>query len=107
MLFHPAALGAGVRDPVITGGVASLLIVTFLELIRPAPFVAEQVSVRPEVSVVMGVEPHPVEDAIPDSGSVALQVTVTLLTYQPLSPSVPVTVGEITGGVLSMMIVKV
>lgn len=107
VLFHPAAFGAGVRDAAITGGVASRLIVTVLELNRPAPFVAEHVTARPTVSVVTDVEPQPVEDAIPDSGSTALQVTVTLLTYQPFRPSVPEIVGVITGGVLSMMTLRV
>src|SRR5215472_13555787 len=107
VLFHPAALGAGVRDPTIAGGVAPRLTVTVRELARPAPFVAEQVSVWPAVSEMIDVEPHPVEEAMPDSGSVALQVIVTLLMYQPFSPSVPVMVGAITGGVLSMTMVKV
>ena len=107
VLFHPAALGVGERDPKIVGGVVSRLTVTVLELGRPAPFTAEHVSVRPAVSVVMDVEPQPVEDATPDSGSVAVQVTVTLLTYQPLRPNVPLIAGVITGGVLSMTMVKV
>src|SRR5215471_1237112 len=107
MLFHPAAFGAGARVPTIDGGVASRLIVTVLRLESPAPLVAEQVTDKPAVSVVMDVGPHPVEDAIPDSGSVAFQVTVTLLTYQPFEPSVPVIVGVITAGVLSMTIFRV
>lgn len=106
VLFHPAALGAGVRETTMDGGVASRLIVTVLKRDSPAPFVAEQVNVRPAVSVVMDVELHPVEDAMPDSGSVALQVTVTLETYQPLRPRVPVIVGVITAGVLSMTMVR-
>lgn len=35
---------------------------------------------------------------MPDSGSVTLQLTVTLLVYQPFAPAVPVTVGTITDG---------
>ena len=37
-----------------------------------------------------------------DSGSVTVHATVTLLLYQPLLPSVPVTFGVITGGVVSV-----
>ena len=92
--------------PTIDGGVASRLIVTVLELETPAPFVAEQVTAEPVVSLVIDVEPHPVEDAMPDSGSAAFHVTVTLLTYQPFKPSVPVIVRVITGAVLSMTMVR-
>src|SRR5262249_25227018 len=98
VLFHPAAFGAGARVPIIDAGVVSRLIVTVFRLESSAPFVAEQVAEKPAVSVVMDVEPHPVDDAMPDSGSVAFQVTVTLLTYQPFEPSVPAIVGVITGG---------
>ena len=107
VLFHPAAFGAGARVPIIDGGVASRLIVTVLRLESPAPLVAEQVTEKPAVSVVMDVGPHPVEDAMPDSGSIAFEVTVTLLTYQPFEPSVPAIVGVITGGVLSMTMLRV
>src|SRR5215472_6173319 len=95
------------RAPIIDGGVASRLIVTVLKLESPAPFVAEQVTEKPAVSVVIDVGAHPVEDAIPDSGSVAFQLTVTLLTYQPFEPIVPAIVGVITGGVLSITILRV
>ena len=79
----------------------SILIVTGTDADRPAPLVAEQFKVAPGVSVVRVVLVQPEEDAIPDSGSVTLQVTVTLLRYQPLLPRVPETDGAITGGVVS------
>src|SRR5262245_30189452 len=60
---------------------------------------AEHVRVMPAVSVVRFVGVHPVEDAIPDSGSDTLQPAVTALRYQPLLPTVPVIWGFITGGV--------
>ena len=76
--------------PAITGGVLSILIVTGTELESPAPLVAEHVKVMPAVSAVRFVMVHPEEDVTPDSGSVTLQFTVTLLLYQPLLPKVPV-----------------
>src|SRR6478672_12632833 len=72
------------------------------EAARPTAFVAEQVSVTPAVSLVRLVGAHPVEDAIPESGSDTLQFAVTALRYQPLLPTVPVICGLITGGVGSM-----
>src|SRR5690349_9018575 len=36
-----------------------------------------------------------------DSGSVTVQLTCTLLVYHPLAPSVPLTLGVMTGGVES------
>jgi hypothetical protein len=55
--------GGGI--PEMTGGVWSILIVTETEFERPAPFVAEHVSVMPAVSVVTVLVPHPDDDAIP------------------------------------------
>ena len=96
-------LGGVVTLPV--GGVASRLIVTDRELKFPALSKAEQVRIWPVVVVlvVMVDGSHPEVVAMPEPGSVgAGQVTETLLVYQPLFPSVPVTVGTpITGGVLS------
>ena len=80
------------------GGVWSILIVTGIELDSPAPFVAEHVNVAPVVRIV---GTQPVEEAMPVSGSLRLQLTVTLLVYQPLVPVGPETVGTITGGVSS------
>src|SRR5258706_8276680 len=80
----------------------SILIVTETELGKLQPFVAEQVRVVPAVSDVRFVVPQPVEEAMPDCGSVTLHATVTAPLYQPLTPSVPVTIGVITGGVVSI-----
>jgi hypothetical protein len=60
-----------------------------------------QVSVVPAVSVVSVVDPHPELEEIADSLSITLHETVTLLTYHPLFPDVPETLGVITGGVVS------
>jgi hypothetical protein len=70
-------------------------------LFVPPPLVAEHVKVTPEVSVVTLLVPQPDWEVIVESGSVTVQVTVTLLLYQPLFPRVPLTFGVITGGVES------
>src|SRR5262245_7792485 len=80
------------------------MMVTGTEVDRPAELLAEQVRVTPAVSAVRLVGVHPVEDAIPDSGSDTLQFTVTALRYQPLLPSLPVICGLITGGVTSTIV---
>src|SRR5262249_29379193 len=43
VLFHPAALASGAREPLTTGGVISRLMVTETEFDMLAPFVAKQV----------------------------------------------------------------
>ena len=43
----------------------------------------------------------PLWEVIVESGSVTLQLTETLLVYQPFVPSVPLIVDAITGGVVS------
>ena len=82
------------------GPVLSSLIVTEFELVPPA-LVAVQVRVVPVVSAVSVVALHPEEEVMADSGSLTVQLTFTLLVYQPLLPAVPVTLGVMTGGVVS------
>ena len=55
----------------------------------------------PAVSVLMVVGPHPLVLLMSDSPSSTSQLTFTSLVYQLFSPSVPATVGVITGGVVS------
>ena len=86
---------------VTVGEVLSTLTMTDDELVSSSPSVAEQVSVVPAVSADNVAGPQPVEEEMPDSGSLTVHVTVVLLTYQPLFPRVPVTVDGITGGVVS------
>ena len=43
---------------------------------------------------------------MPDSASVVVQLTVTLLVYQPFAPAVPETDGVITGAVVSVIVVS-
>ena len=74
------------------------MMTTEREEVSPAPFVTEQVTVVPVVPAVRVVELHGA--TIPDSGSEAVQVTVTSLMYQPFAPRVPAMEGaEIAGGV--------
>ena len=99
-LFQPLLFAAVVRDPPIEGAVASRLTVTEFDAVPPA-LVAEHVTVCPLVSVETVVVPQPVDEEMEDCASVTVHVTVTLLVYQPLLPSVPLTFGVITGGVES------
>lgn len=101
VLFQPFALGAGVREPLMYGAVLSIFTVTEDELVKPDPFVAEQVTVVPVVSEVRVRLSHPVEEAMPDSGSDTDHAIVTSLTYQPLFPEVPVAEEEMIGAVVS------
>jgi hypothetical protein len=89
------------RDRV--GLLLSILIVTEAEFERLALFVAEHVNVVPAVSVEILVGLQFVEEKMPDCGSVTDQLNDTLLIYQPFNPSVPLTVGVMTGAVLSKM----
>src|SRR5437879_3762813 len=89
VLFHRFALGPGIGVAVARDGVLSILIVTEAEVDKPTPFVAVQVNVTPGVSADKVAGAQPEEAVIPDSGSVTLHVTVTLLRYQPLLPCVP------------------
>lgn len=51
--------------------------------------------------------PQPLDDEIEDSLSTTVHETPTLLVYQPLLPSVPLTLGVMTGGVASAGTVRV
>jgi hypothetical protein len=77
------------------------LIVTDWLFVPPA-LVAVQVSVVPVVLVLIVVEPHPEEEEIDESGSLTVHETFTSLVYQPLFPSVPLTLGVMTGLVVSL-----
>lgn len=84
------------------GAVLSSLTVTETELDRPTLFVAEQVNVMPVVSVLKLEVVQPVEEAIPDSGSLTVQLTVTSPLYQPFDPATPLMLGVMTGAVASV-----
>jgi hypothetical protein len=101
-LFQPAALGEGDTLGVTIGGVRSILTVTATEAVKPAPFTAVQVNVVPAVSAERLVVPQPELEVTPDSGSVTLQLTVTgAVVFQPKPLGAGLTVGTITGGVVS------
>jgi hypothetical protein len=99
-VYHPAESGARSGDAVIVGGVVSRFIVTDFVVVPPA-LVAEQEKVTPVVSLVTELLTQPVFELITDSGSVTVQVRVTLEMYHPLFPSVPLILGVITGPVVS------
>src|SRR5436190_2690201 len=87
--------------PEMTGGVLSILILTGTEVESPTPFVAEQVRVTPAVSAASAAGPQPEDEAMPDSGSLTLQLTLTELSYQPFRPDVPWMLEVMTGGEVS------
>jgi hypothetical protein len=83
--------------------VRSIFTVTEPEFDKPTPLVTVQVSVVPSsgVSLLRVVVAHPSDEAIPDSGSETDQLTVTGPLFQPLLLALGVTVGVITGAVVS------
>jgi hypothetical protein len=95
--------GSGVAKTLeVTGAAMSILTSTEAELDRPAPFVAEQVTVLPRVGALKTVGPQLVDEEMPDSGSLTFQVTVTgVLLFQPEPFGMGLTVGMIKGGVVS------
>ena len=78
-MYQPLVPRVPVMVGVMTGAVLSILTVTGAEAERPAPLVAEQVNVVPGVFAVRVDVAQPVDVAMEESGSVALQVTVTSL----------------------------
>lgn len=88
---------------VSVGEVRSIFTVTEAEFDKPALLVTVQVSVVPSggVSLLRVVVAHPLDEAIPDSGSETDQMTVTGTLFQPLLLAAGVTVGVITGAVVS------
>ena len=88
---------------VSVGAVRSIFTVTEPEFDKPAPLVTVHVSAVPssEVSLLRVVVAHPLDEAIPDSGSETDQLTVTGPLFQPLLLALGVTVDVITEGVVS------
>ena len=99
-LRQPLALAAGLALPMMVGRVASRWMVTDFSAVPPV-LVAEQVKAVPAVSAVTVLVPHPLVELTVDSGSVTVQLTVTLLVYQPFSPRVPSMLAWISGAVVS------
>ncbi len=95
--------GSGVaRTLEVTGAEVSIMTSTEAELVSPAPFVAEQVTVVLVGGALTEVEPQLVDEATPDSGSLTFQVTVTgVVLFQPAEFGIGLTVGMINGGVVS------
>src|SRR5688572_31718185 len=82
LVYHPLLPSVPeITERLAVGPVLSIFIVTELELDRAALFVAEHVRVEPDVSEVRLDAVQPVEVLMPDSASVTVQLTVTLLVY--------------------------
>ncbi len=82
----------------MVGGVASRFTVTDPDPWPPAE-VAVQANAVPAESADSVDGSQPTREVIGDSVSVTVQLTETSERYQPLLPSVPVTVGATTGAV--------
>src|SRR5712691_11549866 len=83
VLFQPLPLGAGEPAPVIAGGALSMLSVTLAEAILPALSTAVPVTTcpAPSVATVTG----PVQLAMPEVASAQVNVTMTLVLFQPFA----------------------
>jgi hypothetical protein len=71
----------------------------FVIVVVPPSLVAEHVRVSPALSAVNVTVSQPLVERMIDSGSLTLQLSVTLLVYQPFWPRLPVITGTTTGGV--------
>jgi hypothetical protein len=92
---------------VVSGALRSIFTVTERCVVRPAPSVAEHVSVVPAVSAVSFVTPQPLEESTSDTESDTNQLTDTSPVYQPFAPGVPVIDGVASGGLESYLNVAV
>src|SRR4051794_26273646 len=88
--------GAGAEHTTV-GGVASRLTAADTAAVPPSE-VAVHVKRDSDVSAIPVAGSHPDCELTVDCGSLTLQLTPTLDTYQPFVPVVPVTVGAMTGG---------
>jgi len=105
-LFQPNEFGLGLLEPMMLGGVRSMLIpLTVVEAVFPA--LSVQVPVAdcpdPELPSIVGL----VTDAMPDRESEQVKVTVTGLLFQPLPFGPGLAEPAIVGCVLSIFIVTV
>src|SRR5919108_1782688 len=97
-LYQPFA--SAPLDGVAVADGAVLSILNVLEtVVTPPSLSAVQVSCVPVVFVVSVTVLQPDVERMIDSGSTTVQLTVTLLVYQPAFPKVPETTGVTTGGV--------
>ena len=97
-LYQPFESAGRAGAAVTVGAVMSALIV-LLTVVEPPSLDAEQVNVAPLVSDVIVVASQPLVDRITDSGSTTVQLSVTLVVYQPFVPRVPKRTGVTCGGV--------
>src|SRR5436853_371722 len=85
----------------VTVTIGAVMSICTVWLAVPPRLVALQAKVTPALSLVILLGPHPVWLLIDVSLSTTLQVTFTLLVYQPFVPCVPTTCGVRIGGVVS------
>jgi hypothetical protein len=97
-LYQPFESAGRDGAAVTVGAVLSTLIVLPTVVVPPS-LDAEHVKVAPVVSDVIVVASQPLVDRITDSGSTTVQLSVTLVVYQPFVPSVPKMTGVTCGGV--------
>src|SRR5512132_2142367 len=98
-LYQPFKSGERDRvEPVACGGVLSILSGLVIVVVPPS-LVAEHVRDSPVLSDVNVTTSQPAVEVMTDSGSVTLQLSVTLVVYQPFRPSAPVITGTTRGGV--------
>src|SRR5262249_5566026 len=97
-LYQPFESAGRAGAAVTVGAVMSTLIV-LLTVVVPPSLDAEHVNVAPDVSLGIVVASQPLVDRITDSGSTTVQLSVTLVVYQPFVPSVPKRTGVTCGGV--------
>src|SRR5688572_22351029 len=103
--YQPAAFAVVVGAATSCGAVLASVTVTLSRALPPMRL-AVQVKVAAAVSVDSTTVLQPLLEPIAESASLTFQLTVTSPTYQPLSPSVPLTTGAITGGVSSVSMVQ-
>jgi len=106
VLFHPAGLGAGFGAPNVTvGGVLPMLMPVMVAGALTLPALSVQV---PEPDCPLPSPSNvicPVQKSMPDPKSVPVEVTVTLVLFQPLAFGTGIALAIATGGVLSIFIV--
>src|SRR5258708_4596956 len=96
---EPSAFGAGLSATVTPGAVLSSFTVTLVVAEFPALSVAVPVTAWPAVSVL--IVTGAVQVATPEPASAHVNVTVTLLLFQPLPFGAGLTAATIVGGVVS------
>src|SRR6266478_1629440 len=104
-LFHPFALGSGLKVAVITGGVLSIFTAGDVNVaVLPAPSVRVTIPVKDGPSVVSASGLGTDLETTPDKSSAAVKLSVTFVLFQPPALGAGVGVPKVSvGGVLSIL----